>query len=425
MGRRRKSGGILAALCAAGAASAVGCSSDFDTTRATPPRGTLGAELFIALCDRVAAQALPEDVTSASWHAVCHPDANGQYAPTVDQSRLPPINPDAVDVDGNPVSLARQQTERAYRVARIEALGRDRVEVAAAFDAAFPEVPLPLKDLASADPAASCDEAGSGPLPAELAAVLGRFVTLEDDGTVPIFTEGLGRVMNDVKASPGVQDALARFDARQGYRPLDIALGAARPLLAYPQLVPMVRSLLSLVATDSDPYDPAGAVDPSKPVGVGNRKPLPGAAATQMQQLLAVGREELRTATAPAPLPLLATTTDPAVTTRQLLSRPRTTLELTRQIMLQGAPGFDVGLTPARYVVARDPRAYAAVPLVNGAVPAPFVDADHDGLPDVDPLGQFTTTTGQPVASPFFSPDGVDGNRDSAGRAVGEATPTL
>jgi hypothetical protein len=407
------------------ATSAVGCASDFTTTRTPPPRGTLGQELFIALCDRVAAQALPEDVIGASWHAACHPDAQGNYATTVDQTRLPPINPDAVDVDGNPVPLAVQQTERAYRVARIEALGRDRVEVAAAFDAAFPDVTFALKDLTNPDPTHSCDPAGTGPLPTELAAVLGRFVTLEDDGTVPLFTEGLGRIMNDVKAATAVQDALARFDARQGYRPLGIGLGAARPLLAYPQLVPFVQSLLSLVATDSDPYSPAGAIDPSQPVGIGNRKPIPGAAATQMQQLLAVGREELRSSVAPAPLALLATTTDATVPTRELLSRPRTTLELTRQIMLQGSASFDVGLQPVVYVVARDPRAYAAVPLVNGAVPTPFVDNDHDGLPDVDAVGRFVSSNGQPVPSPFFSPDGVDGNRDPAGRAIGEATPTL
>jgi hypothetical protein len=425
MGRARVNRGIVAAWFATCAAPALGCSSDFDTTRTVPARGTVGTQLFIALCDRVAAQALPEDVTGASWHAVCYPDASGNYATTVDQTRLPPINPNAVDVDGHPVPVAEQQTERAYRVARIEALARDRVETTAAFDASFPAITIPLKDLTSSDPTQSCRAAGTGPLPAELAAVLGRFVTLEDDGTIPLFTEALGRIMNDVKSSPDVQDALARFDARQGYRPLDIGLGAARPVLAYPQLVPMVQSLLSLVATDSDPYNPAGAIDPSKPVGLGNRKPIPGPAAPQMQQLLAVGRQELRTATAPAPAPLLATTTDPTIGTRQLLSRPRTTLELTRQILLQSNPAFDVGLQPTAYVVTRDPRAYAAVPLVNGAVPAPFVDANGDGLPDVDALGQFVTVSGQPVPSPFFSPDGVDGNRDANGLAVGEATPTL
>ena len=60
-----------------------GC-SDFSTARVTPPRGTFGAELYSVLCDRVGAQALREDVTGASFQAVCNPDANGNYA---DQGR--------------------------------------------------------------------------------------------------------------------------------------------------------------------------------------------------------------------------------------------------------------------------------------------------------------------------------------------------
>lgn len=414
-----------AAIVVAMAAAATGCDSDFSTVRDVPPRGTLGEELFIGLCDRVAAQALPEDVTGASWHAVCHPDAAGNFATTVDQSRLVPLDPNAVDVDGNPVPLATQQADRAYRVARIEALARDRVLTTTAFDSALPDVMIPLKDLKATDPADSCAPAGSGPLHQELANVLGRMVSLEDDDTVPLFTESLGNVMNQVKQAPDAQAALARFDAREGYRPLDIAMGAARPLLEYPQLVPMVQTLLSLLATDSDPYNPAGIIDPSLPLGPGNRKPIPGADSALMQQLLEVGRDEMRATAPPAPLSLLQVTPDPQIPTRQLLSRPWSTLEMTRQIMLQSNSAFDVGLTPTRFVVARDPRAYAAVPLVNGAVPAPFVDANDDGLPDVDALGQFVTQSGTPVPSPFFSPDGVDGNRDAAGRAVGVETPTL
>ena len=75
-------------ICAAAA-----CTSDFDTTRTIPPRGTVGQELFIVLCDRVAAQALPEDVTGVAWHPVCHPDASGNFAATVDQSKLVAFDP--------------------------------------------------------------------------------------------------------------------------------------------------------------------------------------------------------------------------------------------------------------------------------------------------------------------------------------------
>ena len=418
---RLYSGSLLAAVIATAAA----CSSDFDTSRASTPDGTLGQEMYSVVCDRVAAQALPEDVTGVSWHGICHPDASGSFATTVDQADLVPLDPNAVDVNGNPVPLAVQQADRAVNVARIEAMGRDRVKLTGAFDAAFPAVTIPLKDLTSADPSLSCTAAGTGPLHQELANVVGRLVTLEDDGTMPLFTEALANVMNDVKADTDAQAALARFDARQGYRPLAIGLGAARPILADPQLVPMVRSLLSLLATDSDPYNPAGAIDPSKPLGIGNRKPIPGPAAPQMQQLLAVGKQELRTAATPTPLALLGSTNDPDVPGRVWLSRPRSTLEMTRQILNQTDPAFDVGLTPTSFVVQRDPRAYAAVPLVDGAVPAPFVDSTGDGLPDVDDLGQFITSTGVAVPSPFFTPDGVDGPRNAAGQAVGQATPTV
>jgi hypothetical protein len=385
----------------------------------------LGQELFIALCDRVAAQAVPEDVTSASWHAVCHPDASGAFATHVDTSRLVPLDPAAVDANGTPVPLAVQEAERAYRVARIEALARDRTKLTAAFDVTFPDVTLPLKSLASTNPSASCDAAGMGRLPPELAQVLGRMVSLQDDGTMPLFTEALARVMSRVQAAGDIDDALARFDARQGYRPLPIDLGAARPVLAYPELGALVQSVLAPLATDSDPYNPAGAVDASKPLGVGNRRPLPGNAADQMQELLAVGREELRTAAASAPLAPLNTTADPDVPGRSWMSRPRSTLEILQRVLLDGDPAFDVGDTPRQYVAARDGRGYASVPLVGGAVPPPFVDLDGDGLPDIDALGRFVSAGGQPIASPFFSPDAVDGARDSAGRAVGGATPLL
>ncbi len=51
------------------AAVVAGCTSDFDTTRVVPPRGTIGREIFTVLCDRVGANALREDVLGASYHA--------------------------------------------------------------------------------------------------------------------------------------------------------------------------------------------------------------------------------------------------------------------------------------------------------------------------------------------------------------------
>ncbi len=153
------------------------CSSDFDTTRNPAPRGTLGAELFGVFCDRVGAQALHEDLTGASYSAVCHASADGSYATQVDAAQLPALVDGALDSDGKPVPLAKQQTDRAYGVARIEALGRARVNLVPALDATFPASMIAIKDNTNPDPTKSCGvpaTGGEGSLHDELAALLGR-----------------------------------------------------------------------------------------------------------------------------------------------------------------------------------------------------------------------------------------------------------
>ena len=418
--------------CAFALAAAAGCSGDFDTTRQIPKRATLGRELYSLVCDRIGANALREDVTAASYHSMCHPDASGAYTDRVDTAQLVPLDPSAVDVDGKNVPMAEQVKHRAYRIARVEALAHRREDMVKAFDASFPDEPIAVKDLANADSSKSCGAAGKGRLQKELGDVLGRLTDMENDRTIPLFTESLARIMNDVKASPEAQAALARFDARQGYRPSDIALGASRSLLSYPKLAELVNAFLKLVATDSAPFDPAGKIDPNRPLSVDNRKPIAGHAAAELQTILTVLREELRTAeTTKAPAPL-TTRTDPKMAAWTLLSRPRTSLELTRQILLQQDDAFDIGTgSPrTRFLVRRDARGVAAVPLVAGAVPSPFIDltgdqGKPDGLPDLDPLGRFLTSTQARPPSPFFSVDGADGPRDPSGRAVGVEAPLL
>ena len=361
-----------------------------------------------------------------SWHAVCHPDADGNFATTVDAARLPPLDPDAVDVDGNPVPLALQQQERAYRVARIEALARDRVETTNAFDAAFPESSIPLKDLANPEPSQSCQPAGTGPLPHELAAVLGRIVPLEDDGTVPLFTEALARVMNDVKGATDTQDALARFDARQGYRPLDIAMGVAQPgarvpaARAHGAVAPLARGdgLRSVQPRRSDRSVEAASA--SAIAGPSRGRLLRRCSSSSPSAARSSARQRrLR------PCPSCRRRPTPPTPTRQLLSRPRSTLELTRQILVQSSAAFDVGFQPTLYVVQRDPRAYAAVPLVHGVVPPPFVDQDL-GRAARRRCARAVRHEWRPAGRlALLFPGGVDGLRDSQGRAVGQASPTL
>src|SRR5436305_1220092 len=117
----------------------IACAGDFDTSASRPSRGSLGRELYAMICDRTGAQALREDVVGASFHAICHPDAKGAYAATVDKTKLTALDPAAIDTDGHPVPLARQEANRAHRIARIEALGKRREDLVRAFDAAFPD----------------------------------------------------------------------------------------------------------------------------------------------------------------------------------------------------------------------------------------------------------------------------------------------
>ena len=146
------------------------------------------------MCDRVGGQSLHEDLTGASFHAICHDDAGG-YASKVDQSVLPPLVDGQPDVTGKPVPLATQQAQRAYGVARLERLAADRDRLVAALDAAFPDIQVPTKDLANPDPTKSCNASpgsGKGSLHTELANLLSRFDSLYADGTLPHSTEALG-----------------------------------------------------------------------------------------------------------------------------------------------------------------------------------------------------------------------------------------
>jgi hypothetical protein len=402
-------------------AIAAGCAADFDTARRVAPRGTLGRELYTVICDRVGAQALREDVTGASFRGVCHADPEGAYVDAVDRAALPPLTEGAPDQDGQPVSLARQEANRAHRIARIEALGRRREELVAALDATLPDVHIPRAAAVAAtggerscDPAPA-DAASDVALHEELAATLGRLTDLYDDDTLPAVTRALGHAFDEVKADPEVQTSLARFDARQGYRPIATALGTVRPLLAYPRLVDLARSLLALLVREDGTAEKPGAV--------------------AFSEALRVAHDELRASVADPLLPPLAVASDPLVLDRTLPSRPRTLLEVARDVLTTDAA--PAGSATPDFLVLRDRRGYALVPssgVASGAagVPSPFVDLTGpggvpDGLADVDDVGRFVTTGGASVASPFSTGSDADpAARDSFGRAkLGNGGPLM
>src|SRR5579859_1422619 len=215
---------LLIPLCLG--AAAVACNDTFDTSRTLPPRGTLGAELYGVVCDRLGGQSLHEDLTGTSYAGICHVRSDGTYADKVDPTLLPPMVDGQLDVNGKPVPLAQQQTDRTYWIARLETLATHRKDLIAALDATFPDIQIPIKDLGNADPTKSCNApqaGGEGRLHDELSNLLGRMQALYDDGTIPQSTESLGRVITAFKASTEAQKAWSHFDARAGYRPIDIA----------------------------------------------------------------------------------------------------------------------------------------------------------------------------------------------------------
>jgi hypothetical protein len=393
--------------------SSVSCSDTFDTSRTIPSRGTLGTELYGVVCDRLGGQSLHEDLTGASYASICHQP----FSDTVDVAQLPPLVDGQPNVDGQPVPLSQQQVDRAYGVARLQTLAQHRSNLIAALDATFPDVMIPIKDVGNADPTQSCNApaaGGEGRLHDALSDLLGRFQNLYNDGTIPQSTEAIASVVNVFKASPDAQNAWTVFDSRAGYRPIDINLGATRPVIAYANLRDFTNAALSLLSLDSQPY----AANPQYDAN-GNRIPVPGAAYPQMSALLGAAHAELANTTAdPTPGPL--TQQPDPVTGRTVLSRPRQDMELLQAIFYAQDPSFGGGTSA--YIVQRDPRGYVSVPLTSGGqVPAPFTDTNGDGLPDVDTNGQFITTGG-PAPSPFFAIGATDAPaRDTFGRALSGA----
>ncbi|HEX7601380.1 MAG TPA: hypothetical protein VF316_07245 [Polyangiaceae bacterium] len=376
---------------------AIGACADIDTSRALPQRGTIGEEVYGIFCDRIAADELREDMTGASFRNVCH-KVNGAFADKVDESLLPAPTSDAVDAKGAPVTVEKQQQDRARALARIGALVRRRGDLVTALDATIPDVKVPVKDLGNADPYKTCDApqaSGEDKLGRQVADMMARFTELYKDGTLPQSTESLAELLAAIEGSPDAQAALARVAARLGYRPVDTSLGAARPAVAYPRLRDLANATLRVISADSNPYDPNPKLDAD-----GVRIPEPGPASAQFAQVLAVMQQELRTVQPDPASPALVLVADP-LADRSVLSRPRNDLEAMADVMIAENSAFGGGTSS--YIVRRDRRGFANVARVNGLLPSPFVDKDADGLADTDPLGRFVSSTGNAPASPFFA----------------------
>ena len=404
---------------------ASGCAPDFDAERRTPERGTAGRELYTLLCDRIGAQSLRVDVTGASFNALCHRDSLGQYADRVDESRLPALTGAALDKDGNAVSIETQRANRTYQIARVEALGRRREDLIRAFDAVLPDEPIALSDPRAFDEDALCAESGvSGSSGQDrylsvVADTLSGLVDLHNDGTFPGVTRSTGALLESVRTDPKLAEVLARLDTRQGYRPVDLAIGIAQPALSYDRLGNLASSL-ALLSADSDPNNPAHKKDPNNPSLYENHTPVAGSGHDAFQQLLSVFREELRVPADPDPV---LTTTEDLVLGGDVLSRPRNKLEIASELLLAEHPSFATRVTP-HYAIRREPRGYASVRLINDSVPAPFVDAGN-GKAEVDDTGQLATLSGKLPPSPFLVTHAPEWPRDLNGRPLANDSEPL
>ncbi|KYG03815.1 hypothetical protein BE21_04300 [Sorangium cellulosum] len=397
----------LAALAASGAV-AVSCHEPLDTARRAPPKATLGDDVFGVLCDRVGASSLYEDHTGASYQRVCHYDGAGVYLDEVDVSLLPPV------------SGERAERARRLGVAKVEAMARWRKDLVRAVNAAVPDVEI--------DNVAAGEGGGKIRLHDAFLSLSQTIAPLyeanpfdpgpEARAVLPASTQGMGRLLDALihgseesaarvegeekarrERAPidcdreaegegeaersAVACALSGIWGRTGYRSADAGLGAARAALAYPGLRPMTVAAL-------DAIGPGG----------------PGAPA--LQALFAAGKRELA-ALSPeerAPLSVDAPTAQP--------NRPRTLLELAQAALLAEDDAF--AAPPSSFVARRDRRGWVLPQ--GGGVPAPFADADEDGLADVDASGRFVDGRGEPLAidPPFAIPGVTSPPRDDFGR---------
>ncbi|HVY45720.1 MAG TPA: hypothetical protein VHB21_07565, partial [Minicystis sp.] len=371
--------GALRVAVLGAAALACGSCTSFDTKRVAPPKATLGDDLYGVMCDRVGASALPEDLSGESYQGVCHYDDKGHYADQVDQKLLPKPG-------------KGEEKNRELSIAKLDAMVRHRSDLIRAFNATFPDEKIDDPTKKNGKQIRLHDA---------LMDFTQRLAPLYDenpylkgsDPLIPASTRALGRLFDALgghdapdkgkdPSAPALA-ALQQMAARKGYRPFNVALGAIRPALAYPNLRELTQAALKVLG-------PTGVASP------------------ELQQLLAVSKQELLTSepliAKLAPLEVNAAIAQP--------NRPRTKVEVAKAMLLSTNDAFaEYAGDPSRYLALRDRRGFVLPignqPGVPGTVPSPFVDADGDGFADVDGFGRFVGADRAPLSlqPPFLVPD--------------------
>lgn len=185
-------------------AVSIGC-SHFDATRVPAAEETLGEAIVRTFCERMAADAFPDDVSGQRWKPVCR--------------AMVPVPDDAPP--------------------RVAALLAERDRLVAALDTTIP--PDTHDDLGS---------------------FLGDMLPFYDPPRerLPTNTRLIAGLLDSIAHDDEALAALARMGTRTGYRPLRLALGLIRPILSYPEFDSFADLALRAI-TDLPPDLPGGDTD--------------------------------------------------------------------------------------------------------------------------------------------------------------------
>ncbi|HEX2690189.1 MAG TPA: hypothetical protein VHN14_26420 [Kofleriaceae bacterium] len=255
------------------------------------------------------------------------------------------------------------------------------------------EVPAgaPPALVALVDSRPSLVKAIDSAVPAEFTADLQAFLTsdatlaLYDNDTMSSSIATLADLLDEIAHDDAALAALAHASVREGYRPAETAFGVPAAL----------ASARASVAAG------AGSVVPSLHPVLAKTVPAitsGGAAHGEWDALVAALSATLLDASAPS----------------DAASLERTATLAADFFLSERADLTEPSPEP---LVRRDPRGIARIALVGGAVPEPFVDANHDKLADIDALGRFIDAQGRPIATAApFATAGDAAPRDPEGR---------
>jgi hypothetical protein len=204
-----------------------------------------------------------------------------------------------------------------------------------------------------------------------------EFLAGYDDGTIENAMIALHDMLQELSPRTDMLQVFERLSLRKGYTPG--ASGTLASILSSPDLANVLRYT-------SDDVAPGGSAHDALVL-------LAEAAALELQDLEAPANPQ----------------------------DPESTQNLLLDLLL--AQDSSLSTQTPLLLAARDYRGIAEIaPLATGVLPAPFIDADGDGLADVDELGRYVDATGAvidaPTPLPTADPDPEGTVRDELGRAI-------